>query len=44
MRLIKLTAKDDWKGIFYIGWSKTWDNKKSGVSISFGKKVYLITK
>lgn len=43
MRVIRLTAKPDWKGIFHIGWVKS-NEKKTGLSISFGKKVFVFVK
>lgn len=39
MRFRKFRAKDDWKGIFYIG---KVDGAK-GFSVSFGKKSFMVT-
>jgi hypothetical protein len=43
MRLIRVTAKSDWKGIFYIGWVMD-GKKKTGISTSFGKKTFIVVK
>lgn len=42
LRMTKTRARDDWLGLFYIGWVQGPANAKYGLSLSLGKLTYLL--